>query len=198
MSNPDTTQSIEARVFRAWWNDGQLDLFFGVGAIGVAAFWAVDLVALGAIVPGMLAIFWTPVRKALIEPRAGWVEFSAPRVASSKRKLTTVMAVGVGVLALVFVGGLFIGNGTPQPLRDLSAAIPAATIAMMALMVAAGLKLGRFLGYAAAFVVAGVAFALAGYEPDVSMFTAGAVVASGGILLLTRFFRKSRDEETNR
>lgn len=198
MSHPHTMQSIEARLFRAWWNDGQLDLFFGVGAIGVAAFWAVDLVALGAAVPAMLALLWTPVRKAVIEPRAGWVEFGAGRVARSRRSLTAALATGVGVLAVIFVGGLFSAKGATQLASDLSAAIPAVSLALMAVMVAAGLRLGRFLWYAAALVVAGVAFALGGYEPEVSMFAAGTAVAAAGTILLARFFRRSHVEEMSR
>jgi len=198
MSQPYAMQPIEARVFRAWWDDGQLDLFFGVGALGIAAFWAVDLVALGAVVPGLLAILWTPIRRALVEPRAGWVEFSASRVADSRRKLLAVLVAGMGLLVAFAVALYLVSAGVVEPAGDLSAAIPGALIGLMALVVAVGLRIGRFLWYAVVFVVVAMVLALAGYAPEVAMAAAGVIVTASGVSLLARFFWRSRLAEVER
>lgn len=198
MSQPYAMQSIEARVFRAWWDDGQLDLFLGVGTLGVATFWAVDLVALGAVVPGFLAVLWTPIRKALIEPRAGWVEFCTPRLAGSRRKLLAILAAGVGTLVAFAIAVYLESAGIVELAADFSAAIPGVLMGLMGLIVAVGLRIGRFLWYAGVFVVAAMALAPAGYEPEVAMAAAGAIVTASGVSLLARFFWRSRLAEVGR
>ncbi len=180
-------ESLESRLFRTFWDDGLLDTLFGVGAIGVAVCWAAGLIPLGAIVPALLAVAWNPLRRRIIEPRTGWVEFSRARTETNRRRLIGALWLGVAVLALVLIAGT--RSGGPLFPDDLAAAIPSVLIGVMAVLVAAGLRAIRFLAYALLFVVFGLATALLEGEPEVAMLAGGGAVALSGVWLLARFFR---------
>jgi hypothetical protein len=182
-------ESLESRLFRTFWDDGLLDIMFGVGAIGVGVCWAAGLVPLGAIVPALLAVAWNPLRRGIIEPRAGWVEFSRARTETNRRRLIGALWLGVAglVLALALIVGTRSG-GEVFP-NSLAAAIPGVLIGVMAVLVAAGLRTVRFLAYALLFVVFGLATALLEGEPEAAMLAGGGAVVLSGAWLLARFFR---------
>jgi hypothetical protein len=198
-STPRTdARSVEARLFRTFWDDGQIDLFFGVGALGIGAFWSLDLIPLGAVVPAVLAVFWTPLRRAIVEPRAGRVEFSDARSARGRRMLLGAWGIGLGVLVLLLLAAITRGAGTADVLDGLIAALPALLIAAMAGLVAAGLRIGRFLAYATVFALAGLGAAISGREPEVAILVGGLTVTASGTWLLSRFLRRTSRLETDR
>ncbi len=188
----EPTGSLEARLFRAYWDDGLLDLLFGVGTVAVGILWLVDLVVFGAIVPAFVALAWSPLRHAIVEPRAGWVEFGRARTESSRRRLQVAMWLGVGALVLVLALVVLARAGTDLVPIELAAALPAALIGTMAALIGAGLMLGRFLGYAVLFIVVGVAVALAGGEPGLAILIGGVLTGLAGTLILARFLRTTR------
>ena len=184
-----STRSLESQLFRAFWDDGLLDLLFGVGALGVGVAWAAGMVALGAIVPALLAIAWNPLRRAIVEPRSGWVEFNRARSGSNRRKLHGALWLGVGALVLAAALAIATRAGGDLVPGDLAAALPAALIGLLAGLVGAGLRIGRFLAYALLFVLAGAVVALAGGEPELAMLAGGAAVTVSGSWILARFVR---------
>ena len=184
-----TSASPESRLFRAYWDDGLLDVLFGVGAVAVGLLWMVELVVFGAIVPAFLALAWNPLRRAIVEPRMGWVEFNAARTESNRRKLLAAVSIGLGALALVVVLVIAARSGNDLVPGDLAAALPAVLVGVMAGLIGVGLSLARFLGYALAFAAAGVLVALAGGEPGLAILLGGIVTLLSGAWLLTRFLR---------
>jgi len=192
---PSATHPIEARLFRAYWDDGLLDLFFGVGALSIGVCWTLGLVALGAVVPALLALLWSPVRRHLVEPHAGFVAFAAARVASSRRKLRGSVWLGVGVLVLFVLISLVVRRFGGGFLRNDVAALPAALVGVMACLFAAGLRIARFAAYGLLFGAAGLAAARAKLEPEVAILAAGAAVTLSGLVILARFLRAARAGE---
>jgi len=184
-----SSASPESRLFRAYWDDGLLDVLFGVGAVAVGLLWMVELVVFGAIVPAFLALAWNPLRRAIVEPRVGWVEFNAARTESNRRKLLAAVSIGLGALALVVVLVIAARSGNDLVPGDLAAALPAVLVGVMAGLIGVGLSLARFLGYALAFAAAGVLVALAGGEPGLAILLGGIVTLLSGAWLLTRFLR---------
>jgi hypothetical protein len=184
-----SSASPESRLFRAYWDDGLLDVLFGVGAVAVGLLWMVELVVFGAIVPAFLALAWNPLRRAIVEPRVGWVEFNAARTESNRRKLLAAVSIGLGSLALVVVLVIAARSGNDLVPGVLAAALPAVLVGVMAGLIGVGLSLARFLGYALAFAAAGVLVALAGGEPGLAILLGGVVTLLSGAWLLTRFLR---------
>jgi predicted small integral membrane protein len=181
--------SPEARLFRAYWDDGLIDLLFGLGAIAVGLLWLADLVVFGAIVPVFVALAWRPLRSAIVEPRTGWMEFSRARTESNRQKLLASVLIGVGLLGLVVVGAVWVnadGGLTPS---DLAAAIPAVLVGIMAALLGLGLQLGRFIVYGLAFALCGGLVAIAGGDPGLGILAGGVVTAIAGAWLLARFLR---------
>lgn len=175
---------LERRLFQAYWDDGLLDLFFGLGVAMLGACWALDLVAVGAAVPALLVPLWAPLRRTLVEPRMGLVRFSVAASGERRRSLLLIFWVGVGALVL-FVALFWLAAPAGQrPLETLVAGLPAALLGLLAGFAAIALRLPRFLHYAGLFVVCGVVVAVVGAEPEVAML-AGAVPAllTGGWLL---------------
>jgi hypothetical protein len=110
-SSGTDARTVEARLFRTFWDDGQIDLFFGGAILGIGAFWDLDLIPLGAVVPVVLAVLWSPLRRAIIEPRAGRAEFSVACSTRGRRLLLGACGVGLGVLLLLLLAAITRGAG---------------------------------------------------------------------------------------
>ena len=185
---------LEARLFRGSWDDGLLDLFAGVASVAIGILWAFDLVVFGAIVPVMLVPFWQPVRRWIVEPRAGLVEFSEERTGRNRRWLTA--SVWTGLAALVSFSGLaLLSEAWRDRLELLVAGLPALLLGVLAAFAAGIAGAIRFFAYAAAFCVAGLVVALADTRPEVGIIAGGVVVLANGSRLLMRFLRIPVSEE---
>jgi len=180
--------SLESRLFHQYWDDGLLDLLGGLGVIGISIFWAFDLVAVGAVVPAILASLWVPLRRALVEPRAGLVEFSDARSGRTRRMTMTSLWLGVAMLAVFVAIYLFL----PRPeglVRLLVPGLPAFLLGLLAVVAGLGLGLPRFLVYAGLLGVCGVGVALADTRPEIGMLVGGVVMTGTGTYLLSRLLR---------
>ncbi|MEZ4456150.1 MAG: hypothetical protein R2882_06315 [Gemmatimonadales bacterium] len=185
----NTVHTLESALFRSRWDDGLLDVLAGVGVLIVAACWAADLVAVGAAAPALLAVVWGPLRQRLVEPRAGFVEFSDARAQAMKRRSWSAVALGVG--GLVAVGALVAAAmaGRDVVPNGIAPAVPAILLAMMAAVAGLALGVSRFVGYALLLVVAGLGAALAGAEPEMAMLAGGAAILLVGGWRLHRFLQ---------
>ena len=182
-------EPLESRLFRHYWDDGLLDLFAGVAVVGIGIFWAFDLVALGAIVPAVLVPFWYPLRRALVEPRAGLVEFSDTRTGRNLRLGIGSALLGLAMLA-VFTMLYFRVAPDPGTLLPLViAGVPAFLLGLLAAMAGLGLGLPRFLVYAGLLCVCGIGVVLADARPEVAMIAGGIMMVLSGAWLLGRFLR---------
>jgi hypothetical protein len=178
--------SLERRLFRASWHDGTLDLLVGLSALGVAGAWALDAVALGGVVPGLLVMLWWPARRAIVEPRAGYVAFSPERTARSRRSTAIGLGIGVAVLLAAVACLLLLRGGLPA---TWSAGLPGALFGVPVLLLGLALGLRRMVACAAIFLIAAVGVAALGLEPEIAIAAGGLASVSTGAVLLVRFLR---------
>lgn len=184
-----STHALENHLFRQYWDDGLLDLLSGIGLLLIGGAWTLDLVPLAAAVPAILLPFWVVLRRRIVEPRAGVVEFSAAREHRTTRLLSGSAWLGAGVL-LAMVAMYLILPSDPGPLLPvLTPALPAVLLALPAALVGLGLGLPRFLAYATLLVACGAVVVMASLPPATAMFVTGLVVVANGARLLHAFLR---------
>ena len=176
---------IENRVYRAYWNDGLLDVFAAVGVLLIGIAWTFDFVVGGAITPALLVPLWGPFRQRFIEPRLGMVEFSEKRERTNRSRL--VLVILLGICAFAFIVSLYALRAglALDPAVSLIAGLPALLLAIPAVLTAMLVSTGRFLVYAALLVVAGGVGAMSGLEPGPILVFAGIpiMLIAGTVLL---------------
>jgi predicted small integral membrane protein len=180
---------LERRLFRQYWDDGLLDVLSGVGALAVGLSWAVDLVALGAAVPAVLAALWVPLRRRLVEPRAGLVEFADQRVERNRRGLVGSALLGLAALAAFAALAFWAAPNPGGPWRAMAPALPALLLGLLAVVAGLILGLPRFVVYAGLFSVAGLGVAATDSRPEVAILAAGLLVLASGAWRMNRFLR---------
>lgn len=185
--------ALESRLFRQSWDDGLLDILAGAGIVGIGLCWVFDLVAIGAVVPAVLAPFWGPLRRKLVEPRAGMVEFSDTRRGRNHAMLIWSAVLGVVMLVLFLMLYARAGSRAGSFFSLLVPGVPALLLALLSAIVGLGLGLQRFFVYAGLLCASGAAVALVDAEPEVAMIGGGVVMALGGVWLLTRFMQIAVD-----
>jgi len=191
--NMSSTHSFPAaRVYRAYWQDGSIDLFAGLGATLIGVAWVTDTVALGTVAPALTIPVWMAFRRRFVEPRLGHVRFDAARRKRMRRAHVVLIALGCATF-LLGVAGYFIARGGPandEWVRAVVPALPAALIGVGSMLVALMFSLPRFALYGAAFLAAGVVGASLGAEPGWSLLAGGCVTTFAGCTLLARFVRE--------
>ncbi len=183
------TPSLENELYTGRFDDGLLDLFIGLGLVGVGVTWLTGSPALSVLVPAVLIPLWIALRRQVTEPRLGRVSFSADRRASERARAARAVSLGTGVLALVGLGELGLRRGAVEPpsWTSLAPLIPAALLVVGLVLVSLMVGARRFLVYAAALlVVAGLATRL-GAEPGTYMTLAGALLSVWAGGLVARF-----------
>ncbi|MCB2175686.1 MAG: hypothetical protein KQH57_07755 [Actinomycetales bacterium] len=187
--------SPEARLYRASWADGSLDLVAGAAVIVIGAGYWTDLVVASIVVPPLALVAWQVLHRRVVEPRAGRVEFRRERRERSRRELG--WSVGLGVAALVAVlavlgAGVAARGAFPGDLVD---ALPATLLAVLAVVAAGLTRSPRFAWYGALLLAAGAGAVLTGTGPGLTLVLAGAVVAATGAVLLARLVADAREDE---
>lgn len=181
---------LEQNLYRHYWDDGLLDLFAGVGVLGIGLFWIFDVVVGGAILPALLVPLWGPFREKITEPRMGLVEFSGRREQRTKKFLVNVFLAGTGTFLLAVLLYFYARtNGLPANVT-LVAGLPACLLSVLAMFGAVLTGAHRFFIYGAWMIIAGIIGALAGASPGVPMVLGGAAITFCAVVLLTRFVRK--------
>lgn len=178
----DDLNALERKIFQTYWDDGLLDLFAAVGVLFIGMAWWRGLPVLGAIVPALMVPLWAPLRERLVEPRLGMVEFSEAREHANRRWLTGSLLGGALVLILA-VAFYFMQNGIASlQVSNTIAALPAALLAVLAMLVAMMLSCARFLGHALVLLAASFVGLTLNWEPG------SILVLAGGVMLLTALF----------
>lgn len=189
-----TANPVEATLFHSYWDDGLLDLLGGLGLLGLGIAWAFDLPLVGVALPAILIPLWEPLRRRIVEPRAGYVEFSRGRQASTNRGLLLTLASGAGVLALVLaVYALARDSATGLLGARAVQGLPATLVAVLAVLT--GLLIGarRFALYGVVLVLAATGTILLEGGPAAPMMIGGVVVLVSGAALMSRFLSASAD-----
>jgi hypothetical protein len=180
--------STEKRLFRAFWQDGLLDLIAGVitALVGVGALCGALVPMLALPIVGVFA--WQWARQRITAPRLGSVVFSPRRRHQLKHGLIAILSLG-----LVVGGNLVTRVWLPDVHSSLAAwfvpAIPATIVAAMCLSCSVALGLWRFLLYGLLFAAVGLGAAATGLEPWWGLVAGGAAVALSGAVMLAVFLR---------
>ena len=186
--------STESGLFRAYWDEGLLDLLFGIALVGMGLGWETRLGAFAVLFAPLLTVFWVPLRQKIVEPRAGYVRFSQARRKENTHRLALTLTLGFGALALVLLATHLVrARGAGADLAHLVAGLPAVLVAIGAVL--AGVLTGarRFHVYATALVAVAALTILLGQGPALPLVVGGVVVLLSASVLLTRFIRASRD-----
>lgn len=186
----------ETHLFRSYWDDGLVDLLAGLALLVTGLGWETELGALAVIQAPLWIALWGPLRRRLVEPRAGSVTFSRSRRERNARGLGWTLALGVGFLALAVLTLVVVrGQGAGAALPLLVPGLPALLVAVAAGL--AGLLTGarRFQGYGLALLAAAAVTVLLRGGPALPLAAVGLVMVASGGILLVRFLQASRDYE---
>lgn len=182
--------AIEQRVYRGYWNDGLLDLFAAIGILAIGVFWMLDVPVGAAVVPALFVPLWAPCRQRFVEPRLGMVEFSDAREQVNSNMLKQAVLLGLGFFGLGVLLYLLRDKFNIEPTVTFIAGLPAALLALLAIITAFLVASPRFFVYAALLVVSGVVGALNGWEPGLILAASGASIL---VIALARFVRFIHD-----
>ncbi|MBT6150202.1 MAG: hypothetical protein HOH74_32470, partial [Gemmatimonadetes bacterium] len=156
-----------------------------------------DVVVLSAAGSAVMVTLWAPLRRRIVEPRAGYVEFSQARQIHTRTGLRATFLLCVCTL-LLGVGAFFYlrETGNTEPLGGFGhvlAGIPAVLLAVGAVVTARITAARRFAAYAMVLLLAGVVTAVMHWRPEVPMLVSGTGVSLSGLVLVVRFLRASAD-----
>lgn len=185
-------ETVEKSIFRSRWEDGLIELFFGIGLVLMGILWLKGLIVFVALVPVMLIPFWAPIRKRVTEPRAGYVRFSEERKARTQLGLNMAGIIGFGLLTLF--GAVFVvlrsQSGVDHGLMEiLVPGLPSFIVATALLVAWLGFGMPRFATHAAVLVAAGVLGVVSALDPGWQFLGSGLVIAGMGSVLFARFLR---------
>ena len=183
-------RTTEKRVYTAYWQDGSVDLFAGIGLTSIGIAWILDLVALGPIAPAVAVTLWAPFRQRVVEPRLGHVRFGAAR--RGRLKMAHLILVVLGCATLMLGVGAYLmrdrgGASADGPSEDwvrlLVPALPGVLMALGAILSAGLFSIPRFALYALPLLAGGIIVVLIDGDPGVVMPLVGSV-------LLARFLKE--------
>ncbi len=191
----DEQSKTEARLYSSYWGDGLLDLLVGVALLTIGVGWWQDQPVLAAVAPALMVPLWAPLRRRIVEPRAGYVEFSQARQSQTRTGLKVTFALLVGTFLLGV--GLFLylqrAEG-PEPVSGLGhyiAGLPAMLLAIGALIGAQITAAHRFRAYAVLLFLCGATTIAMGWGPAMPMLVGGIGVFLSGLVLMVRFLHTS-------
>lgn len=177
--------ATEARVFRAYWQDGLIDLLAGASVVAIGVGWIAGFVLASVVVPPIALSLWPLLRRRITEPRLGRVRFNARRRFEMRHGLIAVASLGV-VLLGVFAERAWRGSHSSF-VEWVAPGIPALLLAALAVSSSVALRAPRFAGYAAGFVAAALVVSALDAEPGWSILAGGVIVTVTGARLLTTF-----------
>lgn len=185
-----SSSSLSDRLYHAYWQDGSLDLFAGLGLAAIGAGWLCDQVALSAALPAMIVPFWMVFRLRLVEPRLGHVRFDQNRRSQLTLGRLLLLAVGCLVLLACIAAYVAVGRATAPVWRDWVSALPALLVGFAGLLSAFLFKINRLGLYGLVCIGLGFLFAAFDQEPGWSLLAGGLVTIASGGWLLRRFFHQ--------
>ena len=183
---------LENQLFRTYWDDGLLDLVCGVALLSIGIGWWFQQVALAAVAPALIWLLWAPLRRKLIEPRAGFVEFSHARQQHARRSLRLALLLGIGAFLLGIGAFVYVQyQGMNSDYIRIIPAVPAALLAGGAFIGAQFTRARRFMIYGLVMLLAAGVTAVYDLGPAVPMLIGGIVVTLSGLSLMIRFLQAS-------
>lgn len=197
--NRDLT-ALEDQAYRASYADGILDIFVGVSLVwvGAAWIWLPDLAGIAGVFPAVFLVAMLGIRKQIVEPRIGYVQWRAPRRRWEYRNLAATLMAGVALLVVGIVAFVAVDRSAVDT-EVLDLVMPGLLPWLLALAaVALGFLTGtwRLLVYAAVLAGSGVAAAVAEANPGWPLLASGVVITGFGVAMLVAFLRHNPVLET--
>jgi len=188
------TQILTERdLFRSFWDDGLLDILTGMALLLAGVGWQSEIGALAVVQAPLWIVLWGPLRRLVVEPRAGFVRFSLARRKRITCGLAATLALGVGLFAVVVLAALVVRErGAPPTLGQAVDGLPAILVAVAAML--AGLLTGarRFHAYALGLVAGAAVTVVFALGPAFPLVVVALAVIAVGVTLLGRFLRAAR------
>lgn len=186
----DSIGHLERKAFKGFWNDGLLDLMVGLVVLVVGISWWQDVAVLGAVFPAVCFSMWYPLRRRLVEPRMGYVEFSGERELKVRTFRHGLVAFFTGSMLFgVVVFLLWNGGVLPRPATWI-AGFPLLLTAIPALFFALFTNCRRFVVYALVMLLAAVTVIVRGWPPHVGLIASGVFITAMGMFILGRFLAR--------
>lgn len=186
MEDPIDLESIESSAFRAYFEDGMFDIFFGLMFIinGLRTITDEPVVTLGILVAVLVPILG---KRSITYPRLGQVRFRERRVKGMFRLMVvTVVAVLISVIILAFSQSTDLLE--PRPLGDL---------VFGAMFIVITGAMGQYFEYPMlvvhGFIFAAIAFSYGQYGDDAGTVVAlagGSISMTIGVVKLASFLRR--------
>jgi hypothetical protein len=159
--------------------------------IGAAWLWLPELAGLAGIIPAVGVAPMLMGRKALVESRAGHVEWSRTRRRRERRGLILGLTAGL-VVFLLAVGTFLVVNDSGS---DVASAIAPGLMAWLLALFAIGLgmvtSVPRMIAYAGVLVAGGFITAASDGDPGWSLLLSGIVIAAAGAWVFVTFLRST-------
>lgn len=186
-------EDLESAAYQDSYSDGLVDLFIGLAlaSIGIFWLWFEPVAGLAGVVAAAIAWAMVPIRRRIVEPRVGYVRWTAPRLKWERKQLRFLF--GLGSVALLIGVGLVLsvvrGDADTSGDRNAVAGLPAVLLAVGAFVLAATSRFRRLWGYGAVLLGAASVTILIDAGPGGSLLAAGAAIGIVGLVLLGRFLR---------
>lgn len=186
----NSIETMERKAFRSFWGDGLLDLMLGLVLLVFGLAWWQDVAVLGAVFPAACVSMWRPLRRRLVEPRMGFVEFSGDRELKTRsfRFGLAGFFAGTAVLGMLIIA-LWKNAVLPQP-AEWIAGFPLVLLALPAAGFALFTGCRRFYFYALLLLAAALELVIQGLEPHAGLLASGVVITLSGLFVLARFIMR--------
>jgi len=141
---------------------------------------------------------WGPFRRKLVDPRAGYVEFSQARQERTRMGLKVTFALCVGAFLLGIGMFLYLRATNIEEgywVARLIPGLPAILLGVGALIAAQLTGARRFGAYAVLMVFLGAVTIVLQLGPAMPMLASGIAVTLAGAVLMMRFLRASAEFE---
>jgi hypothetical protein len=190
MRDDTELQALEAELYRSRFDDGLVDVLFGV----VVVAWGVGLMlgmgALAAVVAAIAVVLWPLLRHRLISLRTGYVELSGGRRRLELRKAGLLVAIGGGLLVLFGMVVVALREGTDRRLLEvLAPGIGGLLLALPAFVSALLTGVGRFGVYALVLLVGALLGMVGWLTLEVYVVVCGGIIVVLGAVQMARFLR---------
>jgi len=180
-------ERLEQKTFQSYWDDGLLDVMTGFVLVAIGVSWWLDAFIWGIFFPPVCASLWFPLRKKLVEPRIGYVEFSGKRELKGRSFRMNMMMFLTGIVLLVLL--LYFAGNVPNTdlARYLVAGLPAFLLSLMAFPFGMFTGCRRYYIYSLILLTVSVTTIIMGLEPGLPILAGGAAILVIGITIMVRF-----------
>jgi len=181
---------LEQSAFRSFWNDGLLDVMLGLAILLVGISWWQDAPVLGILFLPIAVSLWHPIRKKLVEPRMGFVEFSGSREIKARSFRYGLASFFAGTMLLgVLIYSLWNNEILPKP-AEWVGGFPLVLTGIPAVFFALFTGCKRFSVYGLIMFVSAIELVILGREPHEGLIACGVIILISGLVILTRFITR--------